>query len=386
MKLSSKIIVLLILGLSLKYPVFNSSYFINGHSNFEAISNTLEMSSYMIVPPIHIDGNWSYTASNYTWCTGDGSWGNPYIIQGIEINGDNSVSCITIENTIDAFIIKNCSLTNSSSWQQNGGIRLNNISNGKIIENNCSNNNRNGIWVAGFNNTILDNIIENNNNAGIQFHFGSSNHTISGNVINYNSIGISSSLGENLTISTNTIHDNNFRGILLQDQTHSSIKNNVLYNNDVFGILLEESNENIIEWNEISSHTFAGITMDYSDWNIIANNTIYDNDKGISLFGSNYNDILDNNLDRNGIGMRLRSSSYNNVIENTITYYYECIWQTDCEGNYILDNDCELIERFEGVSIYGYYTLLVIAIIFVSSIPLLRRILNVENMNKKKNN
>ncbi|MFX1584649.1 MAG: hypothetical protein ACFFDL_08620, partial [Promethearchaeota archaeon] len=23
---------------------------------------------------IHIDGNWSHTVGNYTWCSGDGSW------------------------------------------------------------------------------------------------------------------------------------------------------------------------------------------------------------------------------------------------------------------------------------------------------------------------
>ena len=42
--------------------------------------------------PIFIDDsnpsqNWSYTASHYDWCSGSGSWADPYVIENITING-----------------------------------------------------------------------------------------------------------------------------------------------------------------------------------------------------------------------------------------------------------------------------------------------------------
>jgi hypothetical protein len=35
---------------------------------------------------IDIDNNWSLTALTYNWCTGNGSWNNPYIIDSVTID------------------------------------------------------------------------------------------------------------------------------------------------------------------------------------------------------------------------------------------------------------------------------------------------------------
>ncbi|MFX1377181.1 MAG: nitrous oxide reductase family maturation protein NosD [Promethearchaeota archaeon] len=375
MKFNKTKIVFIFVGISLALSIIHNFCFLNSkcifNKNEEYISSNsknLKQSSFLILSRIHIDGNWSYTAGNYTWCTGDGSWSNPYRIQGIKINGNNSGSCITIENTNDPFIITNCMLINASYYQNQAGIRLDNVNNGQIIENNCSGNNRDGIYINGFNNTISGNFI-NSNSRGIEL--SGNNHTISNNIIYFNNRGIQAS-GANHTISNNTISNNVNTGIFLQNLIHSKIKNNTLYNNDAFGIYMEESFENNITKNEISSHNSAGIAIQDSDWNIIKNNTIYDNERGISLDSSHNNDIIENTLNPNGIGIDMQLSNYNNIINNLIVYYYECISQTDCQDNNILDNDCQEKQRFKTPSIFGYDLILLITLLSIVSVFLLK--------------
>ncbi|MEE9379208.1 MAG: hypothetical protein V3V33_14380, partial [Candidatus Lokiarchaeia archaeon] len=109
----------------------------NEHSN----SYNKKLRTAKISAPIHINNNWSdaQLAGN---CTGSGIWSDPYVIEDLIINGQNSSSCILIENTIEFFKIENCTVFNSSSVVTSGaGIKLNNVMNGTILNNNCSNNN-----------------------------------------------------------------------------------------------------------------------------------------------------------------------------------------------------------------------------------------------------
>ena len=40
--------------------------------------------------------NWAITAATEPWCSGSGIWSDPFIIENVTINGQNSGSCITI--------------------------------------------------------------------------------------------------------------------------------------------------------------------------------------------------------------------------------------------------------------------------------------------------
>ena len=82
---------------------------------------------------IHIDGNWSDTATTYNWCNGDGSWSNPYIIENVTIE-DGSGLGILIENTREFFEIKNCTVPNVEV-----GIKILNCTNAKILNTNIHN-------------------------------------------------------------------------------------------------------------------------------------------------------------------------------------------------------------------------------------------------------
>ena len=63
---------------------------------------------------IHIDNNWSETKSTYDWCSGSGTWSDPYVIENITVNGGNSGSPILIENSNVYFRIKKSTVYNSS--------------------------------------------------------------------------------------------------------------------------------------------------------------------------------------------------------------------------------------------------------------------------------
>ena len=86
------------------------------------------------------DFTWSEAVNQLAWIQGKGTWLDPYIIKYITINGQNSSSCIEIRNSNAYFIIEDCTFYNSSSSPDNAGIYLYYVENGKLINNNCSDN------------------------------------------------------------------------------------------------------------------------------------------------------------------------------------------------------------------------------------------------------
>ena len=130
--------VALVLGFSVKinYLLIDQGIIVKERKvQSENIINYPKMSGYWDLPFIYINGNWSYTAGNYTWCSGDGSWQNPYVIENVTIDASSSPtgSGILIENSKqNYFIIRNCTIFNAGT-----GIKLENSTNGRLTENNC---------------------------------------------------------------------------------------------------------------------------------------------------------------------------------------------------------------------------------------------------------
>lgn len=245
--------------------------------------------------------NWSTTASTHTWCTGNGTSNNPYIIENIVLNGQQAKGGFYISNSIVPFIIKNCTVHNSTET----GINLLNVENGLLDSNNCSNN-KDGILLVNSNFT-----------------------TIKSNELNENYYMKSSS-------------DCGGRGLSLENSCHNNIVNNTIHNTGIFGSgtgirLLTNSNNNTIENNELIDNpvnmyifdckfntisenyifsTSQGLRLYYSDNNSILNNSIIDNYKGVSLQQSNNNTILTNLFHMNrwfGLGL---DECFDNLIYN----------------------------------------------------------------------
>ena len=107
----------------------------------------------ILIDDYNLSNNWAYTASHYAWCSGSGTWADPYVIENVTIDGQGLGNCIEIRNSDAYFIVRNCSLYNSgSSYYNDAAIYLNNIDNGKIINNDCSDNIHYGMYLSDCNN------------------------------------------------------------------------------------------------------------------------------------------------------------------------------------------------------------------------------------------
>ena len=274
--------------------------------------------------PIYIDDlatgvgahNWTW-AETQPWCSGSGNWTAPYIIEDVNIDGQDSGNCLEIRNSIVYFIIQNCILYNSGSSSSNTGLKLDNVDNGKVINNNCSNNNYYGInlWYSD-NNTLSGNTASNNNKPGVHLG-GSNNNTLSGNTAsNNNAPGISIIDSNNNTLSENTASNNDGQGIFLNESNNSTLSVNIASNNDFYGIEIHESNNNTLLGNT-ANNNYRGMEIYYSDNNYISGNTVNNStDVGIHLEGSNNNKLSGNTANYNNNGIHLEGSNNNTFSGN----------------------------------------------------------------------
>ncbi len=230
---------------------------------------------------ISINGNGVFAsqASSEGWA-GDGSEGNPYIIENYDVNAseatDDDAAGIKIENTDVYFIIRNCVIHDGYEWgvSYNDGICFYNAKNGKIE--NCEiYNNDDGISFSSFsnNNAITSNQIHNNNRDGIRHGSSLNNNITNCNVYN-NSLGIYLLSSSNYNITGNQIYNNSgdwyySGGIYLSTSSNNLITANQIYNNSDNGIYLYSSyspysSDNEIHYNNIYNNTNYGISSSYT--------------------------------------------------------------------------------------------------------------------------
>jgi len=221
--------------------------------------------------------NWTWAVSQ-DWCTGLGTLQVPYIIENLKISGFGIENGIEIWNSDVYFIIQYSEIYNS----ENAGIYFYNVSNGQLIENNCSKNLGSGILLSTdcSKNNITENLANNNDGNGITLYKKCDFNEIIGNAANGN--------------------DND--GIFIGDQCdNNTIQNNIASNNDETGIYIEG----------------GGIASSYN--NTILENTAYNNEYGISLqYDCHFNKISGNMIKGNNIGIFLEDTgcSNNSIYEN----------------------------------------------------------------------
>ncbi len=269
---------------------------------------------------------------------GDGTQGNPYIIENLEIDGQNSHGGIEILDSngppdiyfrIENNLIYNVGAANSRS----AGIKLYRTQHGTIRNNNISSRKAGnyGIHIKGQlmmggwpwdPDTSKDiNVTENtitNTERGIYIEDGAQEITVSENIAKYNTLaGIYIARRcIRLTVTNNILSENDVFGIADTDSNNhmmpemepmmdeNTIQNNIITNN-AYGLYLAQTKGSIISYNNISSNFINGMYISGSSWNYIANNTIADNtDKGILMVmgpsGSFRNRIYGNDFLRNG--------------------------------------------------------------------------------------
>ncbi len=212
---------------------------------------------------INSDAEFASMAASEGWA-GDGTLGNPYIIENYEINGNGYGYGMYVGNVTKHFIIQNCDVRNasggtSSPWYSNAGLILYNVNNATIFNNTMAENDGNGIDMilssdntikknnattnrfgiylesGAVNNTIDGNNASSNSNAGI-FASRADRGIIANNTISFNGqSGISAGSSPGLVISNNTISSNgNSGGIYMERNTMATITGNTLVKNSIF--------------------------------------------------------------------------------------------------------------------------------------------------------
>jgi len=214
----------------------------------------LKKAGYYTPGKIYINGitTWASASINFDWCSGVGTLSDPYIIEDCVIDGGNSGSCIFIENSDVSFIIRNCTLFNSGNESLNAGILLNNVSNSKLLDNNCSFNLNSGIYLNNSRyNTLSGNTINNNSNNGF---------------------ALSETYLELLN-NSDTVRFSQYSGIYLEKSNHNNITGNSI-NYNFIGVLLNESNYNVIK---IAENDFIGNRGALFQYNCVGNDLGYNN-------------------------------------------------------------------------------------------------------------
>lgn len=283
---------------------------------------------------IHVnDTNWNNWVwwKTRTWMKGEGTFSNPYLIKDLVINANDTSSGILIENSSVYFRIENCTAYNSSG-NPAAGIKLVGISNGTLINNNCSNNNGFGIYLLSncINLSISGNICNNNSLSGIRLYYNCGNNSISENIC-YNNSGFGIDLWNNCDFNNISNNIANFSlsasGIYLYSNCdNNTLKGNNCYNNTAYGIHLNTNcNNNSIIENNCNNNSGPGIRIiNKCDDNTIQNNTIKNNlYMGILLYSDCNNNTLSNNTISNNLeaGIRIHTLCDNNtVFDNVISF------------------------------------------------------------------
>ncbi|MBI5000696.1 MAG: right-handed parallel beta-helix repeat-containing protein [Euryarchaeota archaeon] len=293
-------------------------------------------------PPIRINSNAEFTPERGV-SVGDGSQGNPYIIENYDINGTGYGYCIYIGNTTKYFEVRKCNLheangVGSFPYYEDSGLTISNVTNGTIADNSVWSNHYNGIFSEhSSNNTINNNSGFFNQSIGINLYFSCDTNLID-NVMAADGIALrghllrywnSHNIDTSNTISGKPVYywKNQTGGtipagageIILANCTNVMVESQNISVGD-FAIQLGFSSNNTVTNNSVRNSRI-GIYMTYSDNNNITNNTLYSNYNGIYLYDScNYCTIKDNIISQSeNHSIYLYSGNYNSFINNKIS-------------------------------------------------------------------
>ncbi|MHA1944995.1 MAG: right-handed parallel beta-helix repeat-containing protein [Candidatus Hodarchaeales archaeon] len=234
-------------------------------NNRSLLASSINSLQYETHEPITIDGNSDFLtqAASENW-PGDGSEGNPIIIDSLNITGEK---CFIITNTDLFFNLSNCVITcPESNPNYVPTLFFNNIRNGNIFNNILTGGGESVLQMSSSDTATINNnsITSSIGGTGIEI-LGSTNINIIYNIVSDNDlIGILVSYGSsNIFIGRNIVQNNGYIGIHLEGETDSNriIANNITNNLD-YGILIERPSSNTeILWNNFLDNNPGGISQ-----------------------------------------------------------------------------------------------------------------------------
>ncbi len=286
--------------------------------------------------PISINGNTDFTnqAKLNGW-RGNGSGSNPFIIENLLINGNESLFGVIIQNTNLSFVLANITVINCEYgiylWKSKNfllssnsvsytriGVYLWKSNDGTLKNNTVTGSNIAGVLIElSYGITLSNNSIIDASNVGF-YVMNSGDLQISGNKIyGYPGVGILINSGPNTMLLNNTVSGSR-NGIQMGGSPNSVIKRNTLFNNGN-SLSLSSSSNSTLQDNVIYSNT-VGIVVSDSNNNKIVNNTAFSNIRGgIALIRSINSTFAGNKVSLNSDGISITDSSEILLVNNTAT-------------------------------------------------------------------
>jgi parallel beta-helix repeat protein len=253
--------------------------FTKAPSNLQTNASFVAPTGLTAVNPIRINSNADFDAAHNV-SAGDGSSGNPWIIENLEVNASKTSFGIYVGNTTDYFIIRNCYVHDAAGgvfdflYSPDAAIVLNNVQNGLVLN--------------------------------------------------------------------NTLYSNGWAGVYARNSQYLNISGNTAVCS-YYAIYLSTVNNSVISNNNLTNNN-AGIWIDPSSGNLVHNNTATDGIHGIVVVASSGNDLTYNSVVSNRQGFFLTGTSgntlhHNNVINNGGQAYDDGTdnWNTTSSGNHWSD-------------------------------------------------
>lgn len=289
---------------------------------------------FQIHEPIEVNrdtGPEGWAACACTSPGGDGTPGNPYIIENYEIISSPSTidnGSIHISNTVSHFIIRNVYIHPTALLPGPAGMLFDNVSNARI-ENNTVTNTQYGIWLAFTTGTML---VDNHvyaNRIGIYVTGGSENSILNNRASDNFEYGVWMASTSNNLVRGNT-SVNSLAGFIVGSSTGNTFESNFASNHtdDIrrgYGFRVLFSTGNTFRNNTVTKVPF-GLIFEFSSGNLAIENKLSENDYGIGLErGNTANTVTRNNVTGNSYGVYVFSSPrnlvYDNYLQNNLNAY-----------------------------------------------------------------
>ncbi|MGM0405658.1 MAG: right-handed parallel beta-helix repeat-containing protein [Thermoplasmatota archaeon] len=203
--------------------------------------------------PIRVDGNEEFAslADEEGW-EGDGSAGDPWIIEGVVIDASEQGYGVYIGNVTDHFVVRGCHIHNATGrieqYFENSGIYIYNSENGTVVDNVVVDNMWHGIYIVDSHdinvssNDIEGNLMMETVDHGVSV-FNSDNVTVYDNQIGWHDgTGVDIEGSDDCEVDGNWFEENSF-GVYLESSSHNEVHNNVFLKNG-WGVYIEEMDEN----------------------------------------------------------------------------------------------------------------------------------------------
>jgi parallel beta-helix repeat protein len=249
---------------------------------------------FMTHSPILIESEAALTVANGV-TVGDGSAGNPFVIQGWDIDASSAMAAgIAVSNITSHLVIRNVNVHSGGS--SNLGIALINNTN-CTVEHSLSSHNYAGIGALMCDHIVIqNNTVENNELEGILI-FDTDYARVAHNIVVNSSVGIALFDTIESSVVDNAVTFNNNAGLALQASTLATISGNIMDNNSI-GLLMTQSEGSQIDKNMVVRNWNIGVYLMFSQNNTLFSNTVSDTwgGYGATLMFSTNNTFYRNNF------------------------------------------------------------------------------------------